>query len=107
MPNLKELRMKVTFGKTVPYWWRFAYLIPDVFRTHTDIESAFSKVLQGTDTAFAKLVQTQVEAYMQKGAMPPADIAAPIINIAEDIMAGREPVMRAGDYIALQNHVRK
>jgi hypothetical protein len=39
---------------------------------------------------------------MDKGTKPAAPVATAIVNIAEDIVAGRQPTMRAGDYIALQ-----
>ena len=39
--------------------------------------------------------------------MPPADIAPAILNMADDYIAGREVAIRAGDYISIQNHIRK
>ena len=43
---------------------------------------------------------------MQEGVTPPEDIASAIMNIADDLMSGRDITLRAGDYIAIQNHVR-
>jgi hypothetical protein len=95
-----------SFGKPVPYWWRFAYLIPDVFRWREGIENQFTKVISGKDSAFVKFVQSQVSAFIEKGTKPPEQIAAPVMNIAEDIIAGREVTLRAGDYIALESYRR-
>ena len=63
--------------------------------------------MEGKDTAFDKFIRKHVEAYLEKGTMPPEAIVGPIVNIAEDIIAGREPTLRAGDYIAIQNQMRK
>jgi hypothetical protein len=41
------------------------------------------------------------------GKAPPKEIAAAIMNITDDLLSGREPVLRAGDYIQLQNYMRK
>jgi hypothetical protein len=51
-------------------------------------------------------VNDHVGAYLNKGVMPPEAIASAVINIADDFLAGREPVLRAGDYIAFQNFAR-
>jgi hypothetical protein len=105
MNQINISRYKVV-GKAVPWWWRFAYLIPDVFKWREGMEEQFTKVLTGKDTAFVKFVEGHVGAFIEKGTMPPAQIAAPIMNIAEDVIAGREVVMRAGDYIALESFRR-
>jgi len=107
MANISELRFHVlSRGKTVPWWWRIAYLIPDIFKTHPELEGDFTKVFEGKDTAFRQFVEKHLQAYIEKGTLPPAAIVGPIVNIAEDVMAGREPVIRAGDYIAIQNQIR-
>lgn len=95
-----------SLGKPVPFWWRVAYLIPDIFRQHVELEEGFVKVIGGKDVAFNRFVQGHISAYIEKGTMPPEAITGPILNMAEDVMAGREPTIRAGDYIALQNFRR-
>lgn len=63
-------------------------------------------VIQKTpDTAFSKFVEKQVDQYL-KGKKPHASIESAIVNIADDHISGREVIIRAGDYIALQNHFR-
>lgn len=52
-------------------------------------------------------VNTHVNAYMSEGVMPPQEIASPILNLADDMLAGRTPTIRTGDYIALQQHAMK
>ena len=39
--------------------------------------------------------------------MPPEAIAPAVMNVADDVLAGRDVQLRAGDYIALQNFIRK
>ena len=55
---------------------------------------------------FYRKTEAFVDAYLEKGVAPPADIAVPILNIADDIAAGREVTIRAGDYVALQTHYK-
>ncbi len=56
---------------------------------------------------FESLVMGHLREYINDGKMPPADISSSILNLADDFLAGREMTLRAGDYIALQNHMRK
>jgi hypothetical protein len=55
---------------------------------------------------FHEMVREQVLAYAVEGKEPPPEIATAIMNIADDVMAGRDAVMRAGDYIALVSYGR-
>jgi hypothetical protein len=48
-----------------------------------------------------------MNAFMQQGTMPPAEIAPAIMNLIDDQSSGRTMTMRAGDYISLQNYLRK
>ena len=45
--------------------------------------------------------------YAHNDKMPPAEIAPAIMNLAEDYLAGRPVQFRPGDYIMIQNYVRK
>ncbi|MFB0546563.1 MAG: hypothetical protein ACETWB_06605 [Anaerolineae bacterium] len=56
---------------------------------------------------FYGVVAEHLRAYVQEGVMPPDDIAPAILNLADDYMAGRPMNLRAGDYIAIQNHIRR
>jgi len=71
----------------------------------------FNKVIVGheidiKDKRFGEFVARYVNSYL-KGEEVPLDIQAPIINAAEEFMAGKNISFRAGDYIALQNHLMK
>ena len=51
--------------------------------------------------AFGEFVDKNVRMYMN-GELPPDAILSAVMNITDDVVAGREPILRAGDYIALQ-----
>lgn len=57
------------------------------------------------DARFNRFLEVQVNNYIQ-GTKPPAAIQSAVMNIADDVLAGREVSVRSGDYIALQNQYR-
>jgi hypothetical protein len=59
------------------------------------------------DAKFEAFVTKHVKAYIEKNVMPPEEIAGPILNMADDQIAGRPMALRAGDYVSLQNFFRK
>jgi hypothetical protein len=59
------------------------------------------------DEAFQKQVEQMVTTYVQKGELPAEQIAPTILNLADDLVAGRDMVIRAGDYIALRSFMRQ
>ncbi len=83
---------------------KYMYLVVgpgDLFKQHlVDIVNI------PADERFQKAVDQMVTAYLEKGEMPPEQIAPTILNLADDVMAGRDMVIRAGDYIALRNYMR-
>lgn len=59
-----------------------------------------------TTEEFNKFVFEHVNAYIHEKKAPPKAIANAIMNITDDILSNRDPVIRAGDYIQLQNFMR-
>ena len=59
------------------------------------------------DERFFQVLNKHVEAYVHEGQMPPEMIMPAVLNAADDVMAGRDVVLRAGDYISLQKFVRE
>jgi hypothetical protein len=55
---------------------------------------------------FFKVLSEHVERYLKTGEAP-QELQSVIMNVADDYLAGREIVLRAGDYIALQGFARK
>jgi hypothetical protein len=89
------------------YWkdrrmWRMYKTVP-VFaaKEYEDI------LVKDPDTKFIDWVAGEVNAFMSGEAKVAADIRAPVMNIADDVLNGRAPVIKAGDYIALQTHYQK
>ena len=55
---------------------------------------------------FYDMVHELVMDYILEGKVPSAEISSAVMNVADDVMAGRDAVMRAGDYIALMNFAK-
>jgi hypothetical protein len=83
-------------------WMKVAYLI-----INWNIKDLVRQIEIKPEQRFYEVISKHVNAYVQDGVMPPEDIAPAILNIADDFMAGRAINLRAGDYIAIQNHVRR
>jgi hypothetical protein len=60
-----------------------------------------------TGEKFNNFMHEQLTNYIYEKKTPPAEIAAAVMNVADDILSGRDPVIRAGDYIQLQNFMRQ
>lgn len=58
------------------------------------------------DQRFFKVATRYMNAYMEKGEMPPEQIAPVIFNLLDDYAAGRQMTLRGGDYIAMQTYLR-
>lgn len=56
---------------------------------------------------FFELMANHINAYLRDGTLPPAEIAPAILNVIDDQKSGRNMTLRAGDYIYLQNYLRK
>ncbi len=85
----------------IPRWIRVAYLILSV-----KSQDIFKKMEVNTGDQFNKVVAKYLNAYITDGKMPPDDIATAILNLADEYMAGNVMNLRAGDYIAIHNHIR-
>lgn len=55
---------------------------------------------------FFDVVHELVMDYVIEGKMPSGEVSTAIMNIADDVMAGRDATMRAGDYITLMNFAK-
>lgn len=101
---------KIEIGKkrfVVPEWiwdrWIWvAYLI-----INPDLKGLADKIKISPSKEFYATINKHIRAYVDGGVMPPDDIAPAILNLADDYLAGRQMNLRAGDYIVIQNHLRK
>jgi uncharacterized protein (UPF0147 family) len=56
---------------------------------------------------FQSMVHKEVMTYVIDGKEPPEQIRTAVMNIADDMMAGRDVTLRAGDYIDMMNYARE
>jgi len=56
---------------------------------------------------FFEELSRHVKALVDEGKAPPEAIASAILNVADDVLAGRDVELKTGDYIALQGFFRK
>ena len=97
MPNFKVQLPKWA----IPRWWLVAYKIPPPLgRDLVDLTQV------PLDARFEQEVSAHIAAVIEEEKMPPAEIAPAILNLANDLMSGREMLIRTGDYIALQRYFR-
>jgi hypothetical protein len=81
-------------------WIIVAYLYPAPIDITEQIRARPSE-------RFYEVIGKHLRAYVDDGTMPPEAIAGPIMNLADDFMNGRDMTLKTGDYIALQNFMRK
>jgi len=58
------------------------------------------------DERFVQVATSYMNAFVEKGEMPPEQIAPVIFNMLDDYAAGRPVTVRTGDYIAMQGYLR-
>lgn len=67
----------------------------------------FRDVIEARPEArFFQELNKHVQAFVHEGKQPPDQIASAVMNVADDVLAGRDVQLKAGDYIALQNFFR-
>ncbi len=98
-------KFNVVFG--VPEWIIARWILVAYLIINWQITNLAEQIKVRPEAKFFDFVAKQVQAYVQKAVMPPDDIAPAILNLADDYMAGRPMNLRAGDYITIQNHLRR
>lgn len=56
---------------------------------------------------FFEELERHVKAFVDDGKAPPDAIASAVMNVADDVLGGRDVQLKAGDYIALQSYFRQ
>jgi hypothetical protein len=94
-----KIPMQVNFGGDP----RVMYLqvVDSVIKDHADLLR-----VKPTEQFFSWL-EKEVGSYVSTGKLPASEIATPIMNMADDIGAGRDVSLRAGDAMALMSYARK
>jgi hypothetical protein len=83
------------------HWCVVSYLI-----INQDISELANLVERELPENFAATMAIFIHGYMYENKMPPTEIAQTILNVTEDMVAGRQVILRAGDYIAVQKYMR-
>lgn len=91
----------------IPNWILERWIIVAYLIINWRMKDLAKRIQIKPDIEFFKVVSEHLTAYVKNDIMPPEDIAPAIMNLADDHMAGRKMNLRAGDYIAIQNHLRK
>ena len=55
---------------------------------------------------FNEFVMKKVDAYLE-GKLKAEEVSPALMNVADDLLSGRIPSLRAGDYIALQKEFKR
>lgn len=85
------------------HWWIYAYKIPP------PLQGSFQDFVKiSPDERFEQVVGGYVMAALrQEFDAIPYEVQPAILNLANDLVSGREMVIRTGDYIAIQRHLRE
>ena len=86
----------------IPRWILVAYLI-----INERMKDLAQNIKFKPSKEFYNTVTKYLGAYMVKNTMPPKEIAGAILNLADDYLANRPMNLRAGDYLAIQNFIKK
>ena len=79
----------------------YLVLVDQMIARHRDL------VMARPTEKFETMVQKEIMSHVIDGKEPPMQIRSAILNMADDMMAGRDVTMRAGDYIDLMNYARE
>jgi hypothetical protein len=94
--TLKSLELQIS-----RHWCLASYLILNV--NLGDLVELGERELP---EAFSKKMAGLVYGYLYEDKVPPLEIQQTVLNVSEDLLAGREVQLRAGDYIAVQRYFR-
>ena len=86
----------------IPRWILVAYLI-----INWRMKDIAEQIKVKPSREFYSTVAKHLGAYLVEDIMPPREISGAILNMADDYMANRPMNLRAGDYIDIQNFMRK
>lgn len=100
--------MKHTIKST---WVKYPWIIDRrtwiMYLIINELSGRFGELAKiGPDKNFFNAISEHVDSFIHEGVMPPEKISSAILNIADDVLAGRDVTIKAGDYIALQDFIQ-
>ena len=96
-----RIPMHVLLDRFRKDWCLASYLI-----INFDFDDLVELANRELPESFSKELAGHVYGYLYEQKMPPAEIEQTVLNVSEDILAGRDVQLRAGDYIAAQKYLR-
>jgi hypothetical protein len=100
---VKEIKVSLAKELIGRKYWVMYLVVNDI---HNQL-LARTKFAATASAQFNVFISEHVNAYLTGGKMPPTEIEGPILNIADDLLSEREPTLKTGDYITLQNYMQK
>jgi hypothetical protein len=101
MPTQFRITLKGLEAQIGKHWCLASYLILNV-----NIKELVELGDRELPESFVKKMAGFVHGYLYEDKVPPAEIQQTVLNVSEDLLAGREVQLRAGDYIAVQKYFR-
>jgi hypothetical protein len=101
MPTQFRITLRGLENQISKHWCLASYLILNV--NFGDLVELGERELP---ESFSKKMAGLVYGYLYEDKLPPQEIQQTVLNVSEDLLAGREVQLRAGDYIAVQKFLR-
>ena len=95
------------FKFTIPEWIIKRWMIIAYLIFNPDVKDILARFKVEPSAKFHATVTKYLNEYLYQNKMPPDEIAPAILNMADDLMAGREMHLRAGDYIMIEGFTRQ
>jgi len=102
-----KIHMMKGFRFKIPEWITKRWCVICYLVINWKIDELVQRVKIEPSTEFYQVAAEYLYEYAYNDKMPPAEIAPAIINIAEDFLAGKRVQFRTGDYIMIQDYIRK
>ena len=97
---------KAGFKLALPEWVAKTWCVACYLIINWKISELVERIQFEPGEKFYRIAADYLYEYAYNNKMPPEDIAPTIMNLAEDFLAGNPVKFRAGDYIAMQTHIR-
>ena len=101
MPAQFRITLRGLENQISKHWCLASYLILNV-----NIAELVELGERELPESFTKKMAGLVYGYLYENKVPPQEIQQTVLNVSEDVLAGREVQLRAGDYIAVQKYFR-
>ena len=95
---MANMRVKLT---RVPTEVLYLVIVDQMLKKYRDL------IIERPNEKFENMVRKEVMTHIIDGTAPPKQIRTAVLNAADDMMAGRDVALRAGDYIALMDYARE